>query len=225
MRLMFFVLMLALLPALTATGQDWRYDSAAEAHLNCSLIAMLKAEYGAENIMKFPDGDLMTLAYFIDRVFTACAKSIEAGALQPFNDEPAEPETDLEISAILEDHGFYSLDEVGCSVKVTNRFDEDLNVSLAGAYQDDMSVDIYSPGESQALTLPNVNRYEAGIAGLTLPARTEWATGNSFPLGRYTFDIEVFDHSYRFQWLRRDAAVNTIVLTCLHMVDESEFED
>ena len=116
---------------------------------------------------------------------------------------------------------YYGIDEAGCSVSAQDRYEEDLNVSLAGAQQDSMSVDVYLPGASEPLDMPHVNNYEIEVYGVEVPVRTEWALGSHFPLGRYTFDVHIADASYRLQWLRREAAVNTIVVTC---VDDSPLD-
>ncbi len=210
---------LAALGALSA--QEWQYDEENEIYYNCSLVARMKADFGEENIMKFPDGDLMTWHYFADRVFSTCADFNRGGDAGQFDDTAAEPTSELQIVAVLDDHEFYSLDEADCSVSVKDRFEEDLNVSLAGAQQDSMSVDVYLPGASEPLDMPHVNNYEIEAYGVEVPVRTEWALGSNFPLGRYTFDVHIADASYRLQWLRREAAVNTIVVTC---VDDSPLD-
>ena len=210
MQRLILILMMGLVSAAGVWAQDWRYDEENDLYYNCALIARLKADFGEEDIMKFPDDDLMTLNYFFDRVFATCAEKDWGGAAGEFDDTAAEPERELEVIAVLEDHEFYSIDEADCSVSAQDRFDEDLNVSLAGAQQDSMSVDVYLPAARKPLDMPHVNNYEIEVYGVELPVRTEWAVGSHFPLGRYTFDVHIADAGYRLQWLRRDAAVNTI---------------
>ena len=222
MRRLILILLIGLVSAAAVWAQDWRYDEENELYYDCALIARLKADFGEAHIMKFPDDDLMTLNYFFDRVFSICAEMNRGAAAGTFDDTAAEPESELDVIAVLDDHEFYSIDEADCSVTVKDRFDEDLNVSLAGAQQDSMSVDVYLPGASEPLDMPHVNNYEIEVYGMALPVRTEWAVGSNFPLGRYTFDVHIADASYRFQWLRREAAVNTMVVTC---VDLAQVED
>ncbi len=224
MNRLIIVLLMVLITVATGSAQDWRYDEEKDIRHNCDLISRINDEYGQENIMKFPDGDHMNLAYFFDRVFPTCAERNRGGAAATFDDTAAEPETDLEVIAVLDDHELYSIDAVDCSVSLKDRFEEDLNVSLAGSQQDKMSLDVYLPGESQAFEMPNVNTYEVVAYGVELPVRTQWAVGNNFPLGRYTFDAHIYGNSYRFQWLRRDEAVNTIVVTCVELTTEADDE-
>ena len=96
------VLVLILLAA-PLLAQDWAYDEANEIYQNCELIDVLKETYGEVEVMKFADGNTMSLAFFLDRVFGACAEWNRGEASDDFDDTPAEPETDLEISAVLED--------------------------------------------------------------------------------------------------------------------------
>ena len=183
-------------------AQDWQYDEENDIHHNCELIAKVKEEYGDEQLIKFSDDDHMTLAFFFDRILSTCTETSQAADPGEFDDTAAEPESELEVIAVLEDHELYSIDEADCSVSVKDRFEEDLNVSLAGVEQDSMSVDVYLPGASAPLDMPHENNYEIEVYGIALPVRTEWAVGRNFPLGRYTFDVHVEDESYRFQWLR-----------------------
>lgn len=206
-------------------AQDWTYDEDNEIYQNCELIDLLKATHGQVDVMKFADGDTMSLAFFLDRVFGACAEWNRGEASDEFDDTPAEPETELEISAVLEDHEVYSIDEADCSVMAKDRFDEDLNVSIAGAEHEDVAVAVYLPGTTQALDMPNVNTHEAELLGVSVPTRVEWAVGRNFPLGRYTVDIVIKDDAYRFQWLRRGRAVNTIVVTCVDTDVMAAFAD
>ena len=218
-------ILICLLMAAPAVAQDWQLDEDHEVYQNCELIDLLKEEYGEVDIMKFTDGNTMNLAFFLDRVFSSCAEWNRGSASDAFDDTPAEPETELEVITALEDHDVYSIDEADCSVMAKDRFEEDLNVSLTGAEQGDMSVDVYLPGTTQPLDMPNVNSYEAEILGVSVPTRTEWAVGRNFPLGRYTFDVHLGDDSYRFQWLRQNRAVNTIVVTCVDPSVEAAFAE
>lgn len=225
MRRLILVFLVGLTAVTSLTAQEWQYDEDNEVYQNCALIDGLKAAYGDENIMKFADGDVMTVAFFLDRVFVLCAEWNRGDASDTFDDTPAEPETELEVIAVLEDREVYSIDAADCSVMAQDRFEEDLNVSLAGATQEDIRVEVYLPGSNEALEMPNVNAHEAEILGVTVPTRVEWAVGRNFPLGRYTFDVHIVEDSYRFQWLRRSRAVNTLVITCVDSAVEDAFAD
>ena len=225
MNKLFAALMIVSLAASAAAAQDWAYDEDNEVYQNCDLIDALKEEHGEAAIMKFADGDSMNLAFFLDRVFGACVAWNRGDASDSFDDTPAEPETERELSAVLEDHEVYSIDDADCSVMAKDRFDEDLNVSIAGAIQENIRVAVYLPGTKQALDMPNVNTREAEFLGVIVPTRVEWAVGRNFPLGRYTFDVHINSDAYRFQWLRRDSAVNTIVVTCVDSAVEAALAD
>ena len=222
---LFSTLIVICLAAGALAAQDWTYDENNEIYQNCELIDLLKESHGEVEVMKFPDGDTMNLAFFLDRVFTVCAEWNRGEASDVFDDTPAEPEAELEISAVLEDHEVYSIDEADCSVMAKDRFDEDLNVSIGGAQHEDISVAVYLPGSSQALDMPNVNTHETELLGVSVPTRVEWAVGRNFPLGRYTVDIHISGDAYRFQWLRRNRAVNTIVVTCVDSAVMEAFAD
>ena len=159
-------LMILFLVAGAVAAQDWTYDEANEIYQNCQLIDLLKEAHGEAEVMRFPDGDTMSLAFFLDRdLLGVCAEWNRGEASDDFYDTPAEPETQLEISAVLEDHEVYSIDEADCSVMAKDRFDEDLNVSIAGAQHEEVAVAVYLPGTSQALDMPNVNSHEAEMHG------------------------------------------------------------
>ena len=225
MSKLFAALIVVFLVGSAVAAQDWAYDEANEIYQNCELIDLLKAEHGEVDVMKFADGDTMNLAFLLDRVFAACAEWNRGDASDTFDDTPAEPETEREISAVLEDHEVYSIDAADCSIMAKDRFDEDLNVSVSGANQEDIAVAVYLPGTSQALDMPNVNTHEAEVLGVRVPTRVEWAVGRNFPLGRYTVDVHTSADAYRFQWLRRSRAVNTIVVTCVDSAVMDAFAD
>ena len=186
---------------------------------------MLKEAHGNAAIMRFADGNTMNLAFFLDRIFGACAEWNRGEASDAVDDTPAEPETDLEISAVLEDHDVYSIDQADCSVMAKDRFDEDLNVSIGGANQERIAVAVYLPGTRQPPDMPNVNTHATELLGVTVPTRVEWSVGRNFPLGRYNVDVHINEDAYRFQRLRRSRAVNTIVVTCVDAAVMGAFAD
>ena len=129
----------------------------------------------------------------------------------------------VEVTALLPTDARYSIDEKDCSVLVNDRIVGDFNLSITGHRQDKMSVDVYLPGEAEPMKMDHVHNYTVDVGGLT-PVRTEWAVGESFPMGWYTFDVHIEDATYRFQWLRQDDAYNTFGLTCLFAPENEDGE-
>ena len=206
------------------SAQDWRYDEENELYFNCALMSELKADFGGESIVKFADGELFALADFLDWSFAVCAEMHEGGAAGELDIAAAEPENDSEVIAVLADHEEFTLFDVGCSVSVADRFEANLNVSLAGRRREESSVDIYLPGESEKIDMPNDRHEEVNIYGIETPIRNEWVEGDSFPLGLYRFDVHIGESSYRFEWRREDEAVNTIIVSCLDLKAEGDFD-
>ncbi len=73
--------------------------------------------------------------------------------------------------------------------------------------------------------MPNVNTHETEMLGVSVPTRVEWAVGRNFPVGRFTVNVRINKDAYRFQWLRRSRAVNTIVVTCVDSAVMAAFAD
>ena len=220
------VILILCCAATTALAQDWLYDENIDGHYNCELVRYLFAEYGDEDFMKMGDDFVRTLGDVLVMLSSVCLDEADRVLIlgKPSETEEEggelfyrveETEVDGDIIAVLEDNEIYSIDEADCSVTLQDRFEEDLNVSLAGMQQDSMSVDVYLPGESVAIDMPYEHEYEVEAYGVTVPVRTVWAEQDSFPLGRYRFDLYLQDSIYRFEWLREDQAVNTIVVMCI----------
>ena len=146
------------------------------------------------------------------------------GAAGEFDDTAAEPESELEVIAVLDEHEEFTLFDVGCSVRVADRFDENLNLSLAGQRREETSVDVYLPGESEKIEMPNVSHEVVNVYGIETPIRNEWVERDSFPLGLYRFDVHIGDSTYRFEWQREDDAVNTIIVNCLELKADGDFD-
>jgi len=224
MKRLLLVLTLALIVTAVVAAQDWRYDEENRLYFNCGLVASLKADFGDEAILKFADGDLFTVAEFLDWSLEACAKIASDEAADASVDAGALSETALEVSAVLNDHDEFTLFDIGCSVSVADRFEANLNVSVAGSRREETSVDIYLPGEREKIDLPNVRHEEINIYGIETPIRNEWVEGESFPLGLYRFDVQIGDSTYRFEWRRADDAVNTIIVSCLDLKSDGDFD-
>ena len=220
------LLLILLILAAPLYAQDWRYDEAIDVTYSCELVARMVAEHGDGTILRHEDGESSTFQEFAAAQFPKCH---EASAILPAPaasgrrksksaDEPS-------ITALLRDHQTFTLFDLACSVNLTDRFEEDLTVVLAGDFLDYMSVDIYLPDESTAIDMPNIEVNEINVYGIRTPVRTQWAAGDSFPLGTYTIDVHVFDQTRRLQWLREDEAVNTIIFNCLDLEPAGESED
>ena len=214
------ILLLGLISTAVVWAQDWRYDEENELYFDCALIASLRADFGEETILKFANDDQMTMAEFFDGSFPACAEMDKGGAAGVLEG----PERELDVIAVLEDHEEYTLYDVGCSVRVADRFEENLNLSLAGRRRAETSVDVDLPGEYEMIDMPFVRHEELNIYGIETPIRNEWAEGDRFPLGLYRFDVHISDSTYRFEWKRDDDAVNTIIVSCLDLKAEGDFD-
>ena len=214
------VLALLLAPS-TVFAQDWQYDESVGATYDCDVIEAIAAEYGDLDFMKLDDGGYAKFGPILRSIFVVCPfwdEDETAPVASAENVESvAELDSQAEDVAQLKDNELYAIDGPDCNVVTLERSDTDLGVSFAGAWQDRVSVDIYLPGESRAIALPNVHDYELEANDITFPVYTAWADPGDYPLGRYYFDLHIDDVTYRFGWLRQDAAINTITVTCVEL--------
>ena len=215
MHRLILIVLLALYSGAIIGAQDWQYDDEHELYFNCALIARLNAEFGEQTIIRVAEDDQMTLEAFFETFMTNCADLVPSAA---------EVEGELEIAAVLEDGDEFTLADVGCSVRVADRFDAHLYVSVAGARREETSVDVYLPGEIEAIDMPNVSDELVKVYGIETPIRNEWVEGDNFPPGLYRFDVHISGATYRFEWLREDEAVNTIIVSCLDLKPDGEFD-
>lgn len=227
------VIFLAL--ALNASAQDWQYDENLGGHYNCELIRYLFAEYGDEEFMKMGEdfvrslGDVLVMLSAVcldeeDRVIILGGTSESDESDEDAAGSAAEPDDDAVDVVLLEDHEEHTLYEVGCSVRVADRFEEGLHVSVAGRRRDSTSVDVRLPGESEPIEMPDVYEEDASIYGILVTIRNESAEGANYPLGRYRFEVHIDDASYLFEWQRKDESVNTIIVSCLELDTDGEIE-
>lgn len=121
---------------------------------------------------------------------------------------------DIAVTAVLNDHDVYSIADDICTLIVSDHYEADLNVLQIGWAIDNTSVMVYLPGESAAIPMPRSQADEIEAYGDKVPILITWAERDSFPLGRYSFDVRVLEETYRFEWLREDSAVNTVVVSC-----------
>ena len=127
----------------------------------------------------------------------------------------------IEVTAVLDDHSVYSVADDVCTVTVSDHYETDLNVLRVGSAIDQTSIKVYLPGESQAIAMPHSYTNEVEAYGEEIPIHVIWAERDSFPLGRYSFDVQVLGETYRFEWEREDSAVNTIAVFCSELEAEA----
>lgn len=102
----------------------------------------------------------------------------------------------------------------GCVLTVDPEPKEDFNLTIIGADQDGLSIDVYLPGETEPSAMDGVHTYEQDFEFITLPARFEWIEGDSFPLGEYRFDVQIGESSHQIRWQRDDHDQRAIALIC-----------
>ena len=214
MKRLHLILWIGLISA-AAGAQDWRFDKEDESYFNCALIASLKADFGAEPMLRFADGDTFTVDDFFDGSYPACAEMASDDAIGEADAAADQLENELEVIAVLEDHEEYTLFDAGCSVRVADRFEADLNLSLAGRRREQITVDVYLPGESEKIAMPHVRHEEINVYGIVTPMRIEWVEAPDFPTGAYLISVRINERTRHFRWDRRDDAYRTIILSCL----------
>ena len=150
----------------------------------------------------------------LDSIDEAEPADAETAAAEDDAADSAAAATDAESEIVrLENDKIHTIEPEGCVVAVDTRFEDDFNVNIAGNNQDGLAVDVYLPGESEPLVMDDSHSYSVDIGG-PLPVRTEWAVGDEFPMGLYSFVAHIDDNVYRFEWDRQDEAYRTFVLTC-----------
>ena len=99
----------------------------------------------------------------------------------------------------------------------TEAWDVDLNILIIGQNQEDITVDLYFPGESEPQRLDghSLKEFDDGT-----PYRIEWIEGESFPLGLFHIDVTIEGQLYQYQWEREDQDVNTFGVECITIEDE-----
>lgn len=123
-----------------------------------------------------------------------------------------------EIDAVLESESIHNLD-ADCFVLITDRFEADFNVTVSGSGLDEMSVDVYLPGESEPVAVRGVDE---DVMDNGIPLRIELLDADQFPLGVYTIDMRIGEADYRFEWDRQDEKDYTIILGCTRVQDFQE---
>ena len=243
MKRLIAILMICAVAVTAASAQDWQYDAESDFNINCTLVNTLHDEFGEENIMMRNDDFFLTFSEMLLMLYSQCLPeedrvitlgdgpdSDDEGESSVVTDALADTATlsggddidEIDVTTELQDGQMFSLPDVDCSITVADRFEEDFNVIITGEPQTSASVDVFLPGETQALELEYAHRRSVNVMGLDVPTRTEWAERESFPMGLYSFDVHVDDETFRFQWERKDEAFNTVVLICLGSEAEVE---
>ncbi len=198
------------------TAQDWRADEDSETRYNCDLVAALTEAYGGEPLLQMPDDGIASLADFLDLLFPAC----QSADTETEQAAPTEADADADTSdvpaaevIVLESDENYTIHAQDCVVVVDARYDADFNVSITGEREGGIAVDVYPPGADEPLVMDRSDEYSVSL-GVDVPVRVEWASGDDFPLGRYSFRVRIAGDVYRFEWVRTDPAYRTFAITC-----------
>ncbi len=219
-------LIIVSLAASAIAAQDWRDIDDNGSAFDCDLADRVAAEFGDESIIRQPGDVYIPLSQLLDWMFPYCEHEPNADAGTEIANLLAEApilNDGMAATSMLPADARYSIDGKDCSVLVTDQFDADFNISVTGHGQDRMSVAVYLPGESEPLAMDHVHNYQVEL-GQIMPVRTEWAEGKDFPMGLYTFDVQIDDSAYRYQWMRLDAHYNTFELICLFAPEEGNGE-
>ena len=200
-----------------AAAQDWRADEDSETRYDCDLVSELAGAYGREPLLQMADDGIASLAEFLDARFPACQPGdAETGVAAPDEaDGPGMAAAEPTEVIVLENDEEYTIQAHDCDVVVDSRYEDDFNVSITGERAGGITVDIYPPGAAEPLDLDQSNEITSSL-GIGAPLRLEWATGDDFPLGRYTFVVRIDDDTYRFAWVRDDPAYRTFAIACSH---------
>ena len=201
-------------------AQDWRADEEGEARYNCELVSELAGAYGGEPLLQMADDGIATLAEFLDALFPGCQPGdVETSLSAPDETDAAADRPDMTTAEpgaaiVLEDDEKYTIQAHDCVVAVDSRYEDDFNLSITGAREGGIGVDIYPPDANEPLAMDQ-SRESTTNLGMDVPLRLEWATGDNFPMGRYTFEVRIGADTYRFSWLRTNPAYRTFAITCL----------
>lgn len=201
-------------------AQDWRADEEGETRYDCELVGELARAYGGEPLLQMADDGIASLAEFLDALFPACQPGdAEAGLAAPDEagaaaDTPGMAAAEPAEVIVLEDDENYTIQAQDCVVAVDSRYEDDFNLSITGKREGGISANIYPPGADEPLVLDQSNEVTSSL-GIGVPLRLEWATGDDFPMGRYTFVVRIGADAYHFAWERTNPAYRTFAITCL----------
>lgn len=139
-----------------------------------------------------------------------------AAAIADASEDPAADDLSAAEVELLEDDEKHYIAGTNCLVW-TEAWDVDLNILIIGDNQEDITVDLYYPGESELQRMDghNLNEFDDGT-----PYRIEWIEGERFPLGLYNIDVTIEGQLYQYQWQREDESINTFGVECITMEDE-----
>ncbi len=199
-----------------ASAQDWRADDKNETRYNCDLVSALLEAYGSEPLLQSADDRIASLAGFLERLFPACQPAVvapEQAALTDADDDASEDATsdgEAETNA-LADGEKKVIDGTMCLVW-TEAWDEDLNVLIIGEPQDEISVALTFPDQTEPEAMDDSSRSEFDDGQRY---RVEWIAGRHFPLGEYSIDLTIEGERYHYTWQREDSDVNTVGVECI----------
>ena len=222
----FLMLMLTTVPTL---AQDWRDIDNNGTGFDCDVVDAIVADFGDEPVIRRSERSFVSVAELLDAFFPSCEHepiddiSEYSASFDTLLAGVMAPDDGTAVTALLPPDLRYSIDEKDCSVIISDDLVGDFNLSISGHRQDQMTIDVYFPDETEPAAMDHVHNYTVNVGGLR-PVRTEWVSGTSFPTGWYTFDVQIEDATFRFQWLRHDQTYNTFELTCLFAPETTDGE-
>ncbi len=205
MKKLIAVAMICMLAVYAAAAQDWQSDGANENQYNCALINALIDGYGEQDLIEDDAGEHQSVAEFLRALFPAC-ESEPSGRLA----ELVEAE-DPALIRVLVEGAALEWGEPRCSILIDDFYDERFTFLLGGIALDRIALDVYLPGESQAVEMDTVI---SDVTQSGKPIRLEQLAGDEFPLGDYVFDVRIDGELFHFVWMRNDQAMNTFSLVC-----------
>ena len=211
MKKPFVLLMICLFSVSWASAQDWQADDELDAIYNCELVSSLIEDYGDQHIFQTAPNTFMPLANFLDTLFPKCQErqiDDDAASLAETETESATDESS-DVLAVLEE-GEMQVFRDNCTIMITDEPVKDISVYIASHYHESISVDVYLPGETVAAEVVHVSTETV----MGLPIRLDHIQAEQYPNGIYTFDVQVKEDIFRFQWLRNDPSDATLMLSC-----------
>ncbi len=198
-----------------ASAQDWRADDKNETRYNCDLVSALAEAYGGVPLLQSADEGIASLSEFLDLLFPACQPAVaapEQAAMTDADDASEDATSDGETeSNALADGEKKVINGTMCLVW-TEAWDVDLNVLVIGEPQDDISVALTFPDQTEPDAMDDIYRSEFDDGQRY---RVEWVAGRHFPLGEYSIDVTIEGERYHYTWQREEHEVNTVGVECI----------
>ena len=230
-RLLLAVMMAALVMG-AASAQDWRDDDDSNTRYNCDLIDTLAAEYGNEHLLQMSENKFASLSDFLEILFPACSEDAIEQAAATVAEVDAAAETDagadavaesdaedMKVVVVLYDKVLHEWGDPACSILIDDFYNEDFTFLVGGIALDRIVLEVYLPGESEAATMDSViNDVTKG----GMPIQIQLLEGDAFPMGNYSFDVQIDGETAHFMWRRSSAAMNTLSLICQENLEVSD---